>query len=232
MTDSPSKAHYVGFRTTSPLLHKLQLFLAAIDKKDQSAGQLYVDYVGELTAHINQAFLLEMVEIAEIGIVGSKVVNVCVSSSAKVSGMLTAKIYKKKSVNELTPLAKLWRDLLKNTKPDNSGAWYLVTPISNEFGQSLTSIFEEKGDTLQFRPSNIDGILGDYDKLSKTIIEAFFLEATRLIDMGSITKTMLSTGVSTVEKTIDAVLNKVIRPLGSEQFGKVVEHTNQFYVRL
>ncbi|MBV1919307.1 MAG: hypothetical protein KUG73_01390 [Pseudomonadales bacterium] len=231
MNNLASKTHHIGFKATDKLLHKLNKFLVAIEADDNEAGVLYVHYIEELTVHINNKLLLEMVEIAEISKVGRRIVNICVSSSNKVSGMLTAKIYKNKSVKELIPVAELWSNLLKNVQSDNNGDWYIIAPIENDFGDSLASIAIEKGVNSHYVPGNIDNVMGDYDKLTKTIIDAFFLEATRMVDIGSITKKMLTTGVSTVEKAIAAVFEKVIKPLEPEHFGRFVEHASQFHVR-
>jgi len=212
------------------------VFLSAVERSDSAAGPLYVSFLAELTEHINNVLLLEMIEIAELNKLGQKVIGVCASSSNKISGMLSAKIYKKRTVKELAPIAEMWKNLLKNTSGDvsgcdNSGRWYLLTPISDDFAQSLESIFLEKGDSTHFVPQSLDNVMGNYEKLAETIIDVFFLEGTRSLDIGSITRKMLTTGVSTVEKAIESVFEKVIRPLEPEHFARVVDHTNQFYLR-
>jgi len=231
MNNLTSQKYHIGFKATDQLLNKLNKFLLAIETTDKEAGVLYVNYVEELTVHINNKLMLEVVEIAEVNKVGRKVVNFCVSSSNKISGMLTANIYKKKSVKELAPVAELWSNLLKNTQQNNNGDWYIIAPIANDFGESLEAIGMEKGENIHFVPGNIDNVMSDYEKLARTIIDAFFLEATREVEIGSVTKKMLTTGVSTVEKAIEAVFEKVIRPLEPEHFGRFVEHVSQFHVR-
>ncbi|MBV1921211.1 MAG: hypothetical protein KUG73_11060, partial [Pseudomonadales bacterium] len=153
-------------------------------------------------------------------------------SSNKVSGMLSSKIYKKRTVEELIPIAGMWKNILKNTEQDNSGCWYLITPIPAEFGESLESIVLEKGELTHFVPNDIEIVMNNYERLAETIIDVFFLEGTRKLELGTITRKLLTTGVSTVEKTIEAVFEKVIRPLEPEHFGRVVEHTHQFYLRV
>lgn len=231
MSNDPGNAHYVGFKADDALVKSLQQFIQSVEQKHKSAGQAYVDFMEALTRHITNTLLIEMVEIAEISKVGQKVVNVCVSSSNKVSGMLTAKIYKKRSVQELEPVAALWKTRLQQVATERGAEWYLVAPIDEEFGAALDAIRHEKGENEHFAPSELDGVMSKYDRLSKAIIELYFLEATRLVDMGSITKTMLTTGVSTVEKAVESVFDKVIRPLEPLHFGRFVDHIHQFHVR-
>lgn len=231
MGNLESDAHFVGFKIEESLANKLTHFVESVAQQQKSAGQAYVDFVEDLTKHITSSLLIEMVEVAEISKVGQKVVNVCVSSSNKVSGMLTAKIYKKRSVKELQPVAELWKSRLQKASEENGGGHYLIAPIDGDFGAALEAIISEKGDEAHFVPNELDNVMSQYDRLSKAIIDLYFLEATRLVEMGSITKTMLSTGVGTVEKAVESVFNKVIRPLEPKKFASFVDHINQFHVR-
>lgn len=232
MTNSAQLTPYIGFQTTEALRGKLNGFLEAVSANDKNAGSHYVDFIAELTEHIIDSLLLKMIEIAEINKVGQKVIGFCASSSTKVSGMLTSKIYKKMPIKELKPVADLWAGLLKNTQADNHGDWYIITPIAHDFGTALDTILDEKGDKTEFSPNNLDDVMDKYDQLIQVIIDSFFLEATRVVKIGAITNKMLTVGVESVEKAVKAVLDKVIRPLEPTQFGKFVEHTEQFYIRL
>jgi len=232
MTNTAQLTPYIGFKTTEALRGKLNNFLESVEANDKSAGPLYVEFIGELTEHIIDTLLIKMIEIAEINAVGQKVIGFCASSSNKVSGMLTSKIYKKMPVKELGPVADLWNEFLKNTQPDGHGDWYIITPISNDFGVALDAILEEKGDNSSFSPANLDDVMSKYDQLIQVIIDLFFLEPTKVVKIGAITSKMLTVGVDTVEKAVKAVLDKVIKPLAPLQFGRFVEHTEQFYIKL
>lgn len=232
MTHSEDLTPHIGFKTSPPLLSKLNNFLSAVAANDKKAGPLYVEYIAELTDHIIETLLLKMIEIAEVNSVGQKVISFCASSSTKVSGMLTSKIYKKMSPAELKPVADLWSTFLKNTQDDNQGDWYILTPISTEFGNALDAIMEEKGDATEYTPGNLDDVMAKYDQLMQIIIDTFFLEGTKVVKIGAITKKMLVVGVETVEKAVQAVLQKVIRPLDPAPFARFVVHTEQFYIRL
>ncbi len=228
----PTLTPYIGFKTTEALRGKLNRFLEAVEANDKAAGSLYIEYIGELTDHVIDSLLLKMIEIAEINKVGQKVIGFCASSSSKVSGMLTSKIYKKMPVKELLPVADLWNTFLKNSQSDNHGDWYLITPISKEFGNDLDAILCEKGESSEFAPNDLNDVMKKYDTLMQIIIDTFFLEATKVVKIGPITNKMLTVGVDSVEKAVQAVLNKVIRPLEPTHFGKFVEHTENFYIRL
>lgn len=229
---TPTLTPYIGFKTTEELRGKLNRFLEAVKANDKAAGPLYVEFIGELTEHVIDTLLLRMVEIAEINKVGQKVIGFCASSSTKVSGMLTSKIYKKMPVKELLPVANLWNEFLKNSQADSHGEWYLLTPISNDFGQDLDAILSEKGDNTEFAPNDLNDVMQKYDQLMQIIIDTFFLEATKVVKIGAITNKMLTVGVDSVEKAVKAVLDKVIKPLEPTHFGKFVEHTENFYIRL
>ena len=232
MTNSAQLTPYIGFKTTDALRSKLNNFLEAIAANDKKAGPLYVEFMGELTNHVIDTLLLKMIEIAEINSVGQKIIGFCASSSTKVSSMLTSKIYKKMSVKELTPVANLWSGFLKNSQADNHGDWYIIAPISHEFGDALDTILAEKGDSADYRPNNLEDVMMKYDQLMQVIIDSFFLEGTKLVSIGAITKKMLTVGVESVEKAVHAVLFKVIKPLEPSHFGRFVEHSEQFYIRL
>lgn len=232
MTNSAQLTPYIGFPTTDALRGKLNNFLEAVEANDKQSGPLYIEFIGELTDFVIDTLLLKMVEIAEINAVGQKVIGFCASSSTKVSGMLTSKIYKKMTAKELIPVAKLWNGFLKNTQADNHGDWYILTPISEQFGDALDAILAEKGDATDFSPSDLNDVMEKIDSLMQIIIDTFFLEGTKLVKIGAITKKMLTVGVDTVEKAVQGVLQKVIKPLEPTEFGRFIEHTENFYIRL
>ena len=221
MTNSAQLTPHIGFLTTDALRGKLNNFLEAVEANDKLSGPLYVEFIGELTDHIIDTLLLKMIEIAEVNNVGQKVIGFCASSSTKVSGMLTSKIYKNMSAKELIPVAKLWNGFLKNTQPDGHGDWYILTPISQEFGDALDAILAEKGDANDFSPSDLNDVMKKFDHLMQIIIDTFFLEGTKLVKIGAITTKMLTVGVDTVEKAVQAVLQKVIKPLAPTQFTRL-----------
>lgn len=226
-----NNTHHLGFKIEDTLVAKLNKFVSSVESNQKSAGQDYVEFVEGLTSHITNSLLVEIVEIAEVNKVGQKVVNICVSSSNKVSGMLTSKIYKKRPVQELVPVAELWKSRLHKINNNHKDCWYLAAAIDEDFGKALEAIQQEKGESEHFAPQQLDGVMRQYDRLSKTIIDAYFLEATRLVEMGAVTKKMLSTGVSTVEKAVESVFDKVIKPLEPLHFGRFVDHAHQFHVR-
>lgn len=223
---------YIGFPTSDKLRSHINNFLEAVEASDKRSGQLYVDLVAVLTEEVIDALLLQTIEIAQLNSVSQKVIHMCANTSNKVSGALTAKIYRKAPIKELQAVADLWQGFLRNTENDGSGDWYILAQIDNSFADEIDKILAEKGDNTAYDPADREYAIGIYERLMDVIIDKFFLEASTRVKMGGITKKMLNMGVETVQAAIHAVLHKVVKKLSPESLGRYVEHTTQFYVKL
>ena len=223
---------YIGFPASAPLKSHLNNFLEAAEAGDKRTGELFVSFVDVLTREVIDALLLQTIEIAQLNSMSQKVINMCASTSNKVSGALTSKIYRKAPIKELQSVADLWLGFLRNTQQDGQGDWYILTEIGADFAAEIDAILEEKGDATAYDPADRDYAIGIYERLMDIIIEQFFLEASTRVNMGGITKKMLNMGVDSVKAAIHAVLHKVVKKLEPEPLGRYVEHTTQFYLKL
>lgn len=223
---------YVGFPASDSLKSHINNFLEAVEANDKRAGELFVSLIGALTNEVVDSLLLQTIEIAQINSMGQKIFHMCASTSNKVSGALSSKIYKKAPINELRDVATIWQNYLRNTKQDNSGDWYILTPIDESFAQEIDGILADKGDSKAYDPADREYAINIYERLMDLIIQRFFLESSTKVKMGGITKKMLNMGVDSVKAAIHAVLHKVVKKLDPEPLGAYIEHTTQFYIKL
>lgn len=224
---------YIGFPTTAVLKSKLNSFLEAAEASDKMAGPIYVEVIAELTHLVVDTLLLQTVEIAKINPTGQKVMQFCASTSAKVSNMLTSKIYKKADPKEMKRVAEIWQAFLKNIEKEGSNEWYILTPIDQTFSAQLDAILAERAATPEgYTPADLEDLIAKLDTLMDTIIETFFMKATHVVTIGGVTRKMLSMGVDSVKAAIHAVLHKVVKHLGPEQMGAYMDHVSQFYKKI
>ena len=228
---SPLTPH-VGFPLSDAMQQKSNRFLEAVAAKDKRAGALFLDVIEQLTTEIIDTLLVQTVTIARISAMGQKIINVCASTGNKASSMLSAKIYRDADIAELQQVATFWQGLIKNSATDNSGLWYLATPIDSTLAAALDSILNEKGTDSAFTPRNVEDIAQKYDHLMATIIDHFFLQPAQFVDMGMITRKMLNLGVDGVKQASHAVVHKVVKKLEPEPLGAYVDHTARLYVKL
>ncbi|MCG8317229.1 MAG: hypothetical protein MI976_28750, partial [Pseudomonadales bacterium] len=168
---------YIGFPTSDVLRQHLNAFLEAAAAADNRTGDHFVTLIDTLTTEVIDALLLQTIEIAQLNSVSQKVINVCASTASKVSGALTAKIYRKAPIRELQEVANVWQGFLKNSQQDDSGDWYILTPIDASFAAEIDGILEEKGEAKAYDPTDRDYAISIYDRLMDIIIQQFFLEA-------------------------------------------------------
>ena len=223
---------YIGFPTSDVLRQHLNAFLEAAAAADNRPGDHFVTLIDTLTTEVIDALLLQTIEIAQLNSVSQKVINVCASTASKVSGALTAKIYRKAPIRELQEVANVWQGFLKNSQQDDSGDWYILTPIDASFAAEIDGILEEKGEAKAYDPTDRDYAISIYDRLMDIIIQQFFLEASNKVKMGGITKKMLNMGVDSVKAAIHGVLHKVVKKLEPVPLGSYIEHTSNFYIKL
>src|SRR5690606_30178992 len=195
---------HVGFPLSDLMQQKSNRFLEAVSGRDKRAGTLFLDVILQLTEEVVDALLVQTVSIAKISSMGQKIVNLCASTSNKASSMLSAKIYKGAELAEMEQVAIFWQSMIKNTQADGSGLWYLATPIDATLADSLDSILNEKGDSPSFAPSDIEDTARKYDLLMTIIIDHFFLRPAQFVDMGMVTRKMLSLGVDGVKQAAHA----------------------------
>lgn len=224
-------APHVGF-PLSPTLESLSnRFLEAASAGHPKAGDYFYAVILQLTDEVIDYLLIQTVSIAQVNSVGQKVINLCASTSNKASAMLSAKIYKKASPEEMKNVADLWQSMIKNTAPDQSGEWYLVQEIDATLAQGLDDILNEKGNRDYFEPSDLEAVMARYERLIEVIIDGFFLRPTESVKIGAITRKLLSVGIEGVKQASNAVIHKVVKNLEPKHLGNYVDFTTQFYIR-
>lgn len=220
---------HVGFLLSPSMQSKSNRFLESVEGGDKRSGEMFFDVIQQLSTEVIDNLLLQTISIAQMSPVAQKVVNVCASSAGKASSMLSGKIYKGASRNEMEQVGKYWQDMLKT---DPAGVWHLASPMNQSLAQHLDEILAEKGTSPSFDPRDREGMAHQYEQLSVMVIEQFFIGPSERVDMGFVTRKMLNLGVDGVKQAANAVIHKVIKKLEPAPLGAYVDHTSQFYVRL
>lgn len=220
------KTHYIAFPLPDTLISKSNRFLEAVNARDSRAGALFAEASNELTDMLIQILLLEPLEQAHIGNVGEKLVRVCASTGAKVSHMLSGKLFNKAPMDELVKVADHWQKNLKDFQ-DGKG-WRISTPIEPKFADEIEFMLAERGTTEEYIPKDMSKVVSAYEKLSDILIDDMFLGYTRHLKLGMIMNGLLNTGVSSVKSAIHSVMHNVIGSLHPKQLAEYVDHTAQF----
>jgi hypothetical protein len=220
---------YIGFPTPPEFRSRITRFLEAAAAGDKRAGELYVHVVDLLTQEIIDALLLQTVDIAHINSLGQKVIHFCANTSNKASSMLTRKIFTKASVPEMRAVAKIWEEFMTNLGDDQQSDWYVLAPLDRQVADQLDAAIAERQLSDRFEPANRDAFINNLDRVIETIIHAYFLKSADQVNMGPITRKMLSVGVDTVKAAVHGVLHKVVKPLDGVALAHYLDHASQFF---
>lgn len=220
------KTHYIAFPLPETLISKSNRFLEAVSAKDSKAGPLFAEASNELTDMLIEILLLEPLAQSNIGGMGEKLVRVCASTGAKVSHMLSGKLFNKASMDELEKVATLWQTNLKDFQ-DGKG-WRISTPIEPKFAEEIDVMLVDRGTSEEYRPNDMGKVVNAYEQLSDILIDDMFLGYTRGLKLGMIMNGLLNTGVSSVKSAIHSVMHNVIASLHPKQLAEYVDHTAQF----
>lgn len=220
------KTHYIAFPLPETLISKSNRFLEAVNARDHRAGALFAEASNELTDMLIDILLLEPLEQANIGNVGEKLVRICASTGAKVSHMLSGKLFNKAPMDELVKVADHWQKNLKDFQ-DGKG-WRTSTPIDPVFAAEVEFMLAERGTSEEYVPKDMSKVVSAYEKLSDILIDDMFLGYTRHLKLGMIMNGLLNTGVSSVKSAIHSVMHNVIGSLHPKQLAEYVDHTAQF----
>lgn len=220
------KTHYIAFPLPETLISKSNRFLEAVSAKDSKAGPLFAEASNELTDMLIDILLLEPLKESSIGSMGEKLVRICASTGAKVSHMLSGKLFNKAPMDELVQVAALWQANLKDFQ-DGAG-WRISTPIDSGFAVEIDEMLAERGTTEEYVPKEMARVVNAYEKLSDILIDEMFLGYTRKLKLGMIMNGLLNTGVSSVKSAIHSVMHNVIGGLHPKQLAEYVDHTAQF----
>ncbi len=220
------KTHYIAFPLPDTLMSKSNRFLEAVAARDSKAGALFAEASNELTDMLIDILLLEPLQQSSIGSVGEKLVRICANTGAKVSHMLSGKLFNKAPMDELVKVAEHWQTNLKDFQ-DGQG-WRISTPIEAQFAGEIDVMLAERGTTEEYHPKDMSKVVNAYEKLSDILIDDMFLGYTRHLKLGMIMGGLLNTGVSSVKSAIHSVMHNVIGSLHPKQLAEYVDHTAQF----
>lgn len=202
----------------------IEEFLHALEHNGRGA-HAYVHLMGTLTDRLIGLFMLEPVEIAKIGPTARKVVDFAVNTGSKASSVLTAQIWGKVPNRDFAPVAADLRRMYWAAGPDNGDMPHLAfatTPaFAREFQEVIDACAAGRG-TAQMAK-----VVPVLQKLSDDVIQHFFLEQTKHVDIGFITKKALNISVDGTRAAVHAVMNKVVREFNDEQLTAFMHHMGQ-----
>lgn len=188
-------------------------------------AEAYIHLMSCLTDRIIGLFLLEPVEIAKVGATQRKIVDFAVDTGNKASSLLTAQIYRKLSNAQFQPIL---RDLEKMYWPagaDNGDRPQLHYPADTLFARNFQLVIDACA-AGQGR-TQMTLLLQVLNRMVDDMIQKFFLDQTKHVDIGFITKKALDVSVAGTRTACHAVLNKVVKEFSDEQLKDFMHHYGQ-----
>lgn len=214
-------AHVIAISATPALSNSVEDFLEAVEHGRANSAEKYIGMMDHLTDRMLSLFLVEPREFLELPGGQQRIIDFAISTAGKASHMLTRQIYKKKSPDELRPVADNMRDLYR-AAGDLSDKPCLAYPVSEafaaDFRKSAESCREGRG------TAEIAVVGRVMDQLADDIIEQFFLRNSREVKIGYVTRKALDVGVDGTKKAVHAVNNKVLKGLDDEQLRRFMGH--------
>lgn len=206
------------------LANAIEQFLHALEHNGKGSAA-YVHMMSTMTDRMIGLFMIEPVEIAQIGPTARKIVDVAVSTGSRASSMLTGQIYGKTSNKEFAPIAADLRRMLWAPGDDNGNQPHLHFPASATLARDFQDVIDlcvaGKGTT------QMDKVVRVLQKLSDDVIEQFFLAQTKHVDIGFITKKALNLSVDGTKAAVHAVMHKVVKDFNDEQLTNFMSHYSQ-----
>lgn len=199
----------------------LETFQHAL-KHNGKGAEAYIHFMGRLTDRIIALYLIEPVEIAGVSSTQRKIVDFAVDTGSKASSMLTSQIYKKVSNAQFAPIA---RDLTAMYWPAcaaNGDEPQLCYPADAAFARDFQTVIDAAA-AGQAR-TQMPLLMKVLDRLVDDVLQKFFLDQTRHVDIGFITKKALDVSVAGTRSACHAVMHKVVKELSDAQIREFMAH--------
>lgn len=213
---------HIAVTATPELADSVDAFLDAVDRKDRAAADRFITMMDELSERLLNMFLAEPREFLELSSNQVKVINFAISTAEKASHWLTRQIYKKKTPEELAPVAANVREMYWPAGETNDGQarmTFTVEPaFAEEFRQAAEACANHQGS------QHLDQVDRVMDGITDGIIENFFLRNAHEVKIGYVLRKSLDASIETTKKAVHAVIHRVLRNLDDEHLGHFMGH--------
>lgn len=194
-------------------------------KHNGKGAEAYIHLMARLTDRMIGLFMIEPVEIAKVSPTQRKIVDFAVDTGNKASSMLTAQIYKKVSNAQFAPIARDLEKMYWAAGSDNGDTPQMYYVADAFFAQNYQKVIDAC--VAGQGRANIELMLQVLNRMVDDVLQKFFLDQTKHIDMGFITKKALDLSVATTRSACHAVMHKVVKDFSDEQLKDFMSHYSQ-----
>ncbi len=213
---------YITVTAPAELAESVEKYLQAVDNRDGASADYFVTLMDHLTERLLNLFLAEPREALDLSSNKRRVMDFAISTSSKASHMLTRQIYKKKTPDELAPVAANVREMYWPARDSADGQAYMSFAVSESFANEFrdTAAACARGEGNRYL-DQVDRVM---DGITDGIIENFFLRNAHEVKMGYVLRKSLDTSIDGTKKAVHAVIHKVLRDLDDEHLGRFMGH--------
>jgi len=202
----------------------VESFLHAL-KHNGKGAEAYITLMSRLTDRMIGLLMLEPVEIARVSPTQRKIVDFAVDTGSKASSMLTAQIYRKVSNAQFAPIARALEAMYWPAGSDNGDVPQLFYTPDAKFAAEYREVIDACA-AGQGR-ARMALLLQVLDRMVDDILQKFFLDQTRHVDIGFITRKALDVSVAGTRSACHAVMHKVVKDFSDEQLKDFMSHYAQ-----
>ena len=204
----------VAIPASDALTESVERFLTAVEQRDRNAAAAYIELVDHLTERLINLFLVEPAELTGITGARKRAVDFAASTASKASHMLTRQIYRKRSPEELEPVARNVREIFWPAEEANGQFNCIAFPVTPEYAERFRRAIQvcDEGNGS----ADMELVASVMDELADGIIEYFFVRNSREVKIGYVIQKALNAGVDTTLKAVHAVNHRVLRDLDNK----------------
>ena len=213
---------YITVTAPAELVQSVDAFLQAVDNRERVAADHFIEMMDHLTDRLLNLFLAEPREFLELSGTQRRVMDFAISTASKASHMLTRQIYKKKTSEELAPVAANVRAMYWPADQTEDGQARMVFPVeksfADEFRQAADACARKQGS------QQLDQVDRVMDGITDGIIENFFLRNAHEVKIGYVLRKSLDASIDGTKKAVHSVIHKVLRNLDDEHLSRFMGH--------
>lgn len=188
-------------------------------------AEAYIHLMSRLTDRMIALLMLEPVEIAKVSPTQRRIVDFAVDTGSKASSMLTAQIYKKVSNAQFAPIARDLEKMYWAACAENADVPQLYYTPDALFAKNYQLVIDACA-AGQGR-GQMQLLLQVLDRMVDDVLQKYFLDQVKHVDIGFITKKALDVSVAGTRAACHAVMHKVVKDFSDEQLKDFMSHYAQ-----
>ncbi|MEY1662878.1 hypothetical protein [Isoalcanivorax beigongshangi] len=214
----------VAIPASPELVRSTEQFLTAVANRGNGADA-FIDLVDQLTNTLLSLFLEEPAKMARLTSGQQKVIDFAVGTAGKASHMLTRQIYKKTTNEEFAPIVRNIEAMYWRASDENDQQAMIALPVDAGFAADFRRATDASvsGNGREVVDLTVD-VMGRFIDM---ILDRLFLEQTRHVKIGFVTKKALDLGVEGSRKALHSVTSKVLHGLSNDELAGYMTHFGQ-----